>query len=76
MLDGASFSPAVLAGVTQEPDRGLPDLTGRPLTQAVVAAANEITAAICSVDGSKPDAVCESRGVLAADAALKNTPTH
>ena len=42
----------------------------------MVAAANEITAAICAVDGNKPGAVCESRGVLAADQALKITPAH
>ena len=54
------------------------DLTtpASPLTQAVVSAANEITAAICSVDGDKPDTVCESRGVLAADQVLKITPPH
>ena len=47
-----------------------------PLTQAVVSAANEITAAICSVDGNRPATVCESRGVLAADDALKITRPH
>ena len=41
------------------------------MTQAVVTAANEITAAICSVDGNKPDGVCESKAVLAAEQALK-----
>ena len=44
-----------------------------PWTQATVTAANEITAAICSVDGDRPDAVCRSRGVLAADQALKES---
>ena len=47
-----------------------------PLTQAVVTAANEITASICAVDGDGPAAVCESRGVLAADQELKITPPH
>jgi len=78
VLNGAGFSPAVLAGVSQDQIAG--DLTSpaSPLTKAVVAATNEITATICSVDGNKPDAVCESRGVLAADQALKLkvTPTH
>ena len=46
------------------------------MTQAMVTAANEITAAICSVDGERPDAVCESKGVLAADQVLKITPPH
>jgi len=76
VLDGSGFSPAVLAGVSQDQIAGFLSSPAAPLTQAVIAAANEITAAICSVDGNKPDAVCESRGVLAADEALKITPTH
>jgi len=75
VLDGAAFSPAILDGVTQDQIAG--DLTSpaAPLTQAVVSAANEITAAICSVDGAKPAKVCGSRGVLAAEQTLKPAPT-
>ena len=76
VLDGSGFSPAVLAGVSQDQIAGDLSSPAAPLTQAVVASANEITAAICSVDGNRPDAVCESRGVLAADQALKITPAH
>ncbi|HVT41552.1 MAG TPA: DUF929 family protein [Acidimicrobiales bacterium] len=75
-LTGASFSPTVLAGLSQDQIAGYLDTAAAPLTQAVVAAANEITAAICSVDGDRPDAVCESPGVLAADALLKIMPPH
>jgi hypothetical protein len=76
VLNGASFAPGVLAGLSQDQIAG--DLTNpaSPLAQAVVTAANEITATICSVDGDRPDAVCESRGVLAADEGLKITPPH
>lgn len=76
VLNGASFSPGVLAGLSQGQIAG--DLTSpaSPLTQAVVTAANEITASISAVDGDKPDAVCESHGVLAADQELKITPPH
>ena len=74
VLNGASFAPGVLVGLSQGQIAG--DLTtpASPLTQAVVAAANEITASICAIDGGRPDAVCESRGVLAADQELKITP--
>jgi hypothetical protein len=74
VLSGASFTPAVLVGLSQNQIAG--DLTSvaSPLTQAVVAAANEITASICSVDQDRPVSVCSSRGVLAADDALKITP--
>ena len=72
-LNGSSFSPAVLAGLTQDQIAGYLTSPASPLTQAVVTSANEISAAICSTDGEKPAAVCDSRGVLAADALLKIT---
>jgi hypothetical protein len=72
-LNASSFSPAVLAGLTQDQIAGYLTSPASPLTQAVVTAANEISAAICSTDGDKPGAVCDSRGVLAADALLKIT---
>jgi hypothetical protein len=74
VLNASSFTPGVLLGLSQDQIAG--DLSSplSPLTQAVVSAANEITASICSVDGQKPDTVCESRGVVAADQALKITP--
>jgi Domain of unknown function (DUF929) len=76
VLDGSSFAPGALAGLSQSQIAGNLTTTASPLTQAVVTAANEITAGICAVDGGKPDAVCESRGVLAADQVLKITATH
>jgi hypothetical protein len=74
VLNTAAFTPGVLMGLTQDQIAG--DLSSplSPLTQAVISAANEITATICSVDGQNPLSVCESRGVLAADAVLKITP--
>jgi hypothetical protein len=57
--------------MTQDQIAGVLTNTASPLTQAVLAAANEVTASICAVDGQNPGSVCESRGVLAADATLK-----
>jgi len=76
VVNGASFTPGVLAGLSQSQIAG--DLTtpASPLTQAVVTAANEITASICAVDDDKPGSVCDSRGVQAADEELKITPLH
>jgi len=74
VLNGAAFSPTVLAGLSQGQIAGDLATPASPMTQATVTAANEITAAICSVDGDRPDAVCESKGVLAADQVLKITP--
>jgi hypothetical protein len=76
VLNGASFAPSVLAGLSQSQIAGTLDTPASVLTQAVVTAANEITASICAIDGEKPGAVCDSRGVVAADAALKITTPH
>jgi hypothetical protein len=76
VLNGASFAPGVLAGLSQQQIVGDLSSPASPLTQAVLTAANEITATICSVDGNRPGAVCDSRGVAAADQALKITPPH
>ncbi len=73
-LSGASYSPTVLAGLSQGQIAGNLTTPAAPLTQAVVASANEITAAICSVDGDHPAMVCESKGVVAADALLRIAP--
>lgn len=66
----AAVSPITFAGTTREQIAGgLTDPTS-PVTQSIVASANYLTAAICEADGQRPGAVCRSRGVLAADAAL------
>jgi hypothetical protein len=75
VLNGASFAPSVLMGLSQDQIAGDLSAPASPLTQAVISAANEITASICAVDGQEPGNVCESRGVLAADSALKITPS-
>ena len=68
---GASYSPAILSGLTRaQIASGLSDATN-PATQAIVATANYWTAAICNVTGGKPGNVCSSKGVMAAAKALK-----
>jgi len=76
VLNGSSFAPGVLAGLSQNQIAGNLSTPASPLTQAVVTAANEISAGICAVDGDQPATVCESRGVVAADDVLKITPPH
>jgi hypothetical protein len=74
VLDGSSFTPAVLAGLSQSQivaDLAFPT---SPVTQAIVTSANEITAAICTVTGQRPAAVCAARGVAAADQKMGITP--
>jgi hypothetical protein len=70
ILVGSNFSPSMLAGLSQSQivaDLAIPT---SPITQAIVASANEITAAICTVTGQRPTAVCHARGVTAANAKL------
>jgi hypothetical protein len=75
VLDGSAFTPGALVGLTQDQIAGYLSNPLSPLTQAVVAAANQISAAICAVDGQQPATVCSSKGVAAADAALGITPS-
>jgi hypothetical protein len=74
VLTGSAYSPSVLDGLSQDQIAGDLATPAAPLAQALVTAANEISATICAVDGGKPGAVCESRGVLAADQVLKLAP--
>jgi hypothetical protein len=76
VLNGASFAPGVLVGLSQSQIAGDLSTPASPLTQAVVTAANEITASICAVDSDKPSSVCDSHAVSAADQELKITPPH
>ena len=78
----SGFSPALLAGLSQAqiaaevaqptPSTRAPTApTPEPPTgQAVIAAANQLTAGMCAVTGQRPAAVCHSKGVRAADQSL------
>jgi uncharacterized protein DUF929 len=66
-LVGSAFAPSVLEGLSQSQIAADLTVPEDPVAQAVIAAANEITAAICSVTGQRPDKVCRARGVAAAD---------
>lgn len=70
MWSGSPFNPGVLAGRTQaDLAATLPNGSGAA-AQAILANANELTAAICAVDGSQPPAVCSSPAVTRAVKAL------
>jgi hypothetical protein len=71
IISGASYNPTILAGQTwSQIASGLSDPTN-PATQAIVATANYITAAICASTKGAPASVCQSPGVQAATKALK-----
>ena len=78
----SGFSPALLADQSQAQiadavaspaptsSTGGADPTTPPTGQAVLAVANQLSAGICAATGQQPASVCQSKGVLAADAAL------
>jgi hypothetical protein len=69
----ANLSPETFYGLTRDQVAGnLSDPTN-PVTQAIVASANYLTAGICASDGESPAKVCDSSGVVAASEALQLT---
>jgi hypothetical protein len=67
-LVGSSFSPSVLAGLSQSQIAADLAVPASPVAQAILASANEITAAICTVTGERPTSVCHAHGVKLAAA--------
>jgi hypothetical protein len=70
VLVGSSYSPSVLGGLSQAQIAADLAFPTSPVTQTVMASANEITAAICTVTGQRPATVCSARGVTLADAKM------
>jgi hypothetical protein len=70
LVAGASYSPAILSGLTRDQiAAGLSDPTN-PATQAIITTANYLSASICQITDQKPGSVCTSKGVQAADKAM------
>ncbi len=70
LIAGASFTPSLLAGQTRtQIAAGLKDATS-PVTDAIVANANYLTAALCKTTNNQPGNVCSSKGVMAAKKAM------
>jgi hypothetical protein len=74
VLAGSSFSPSVLQGFSQAQIATDLSLPTSPVAQAILASANEITAAICTVTGQRPATVCSTRAVTEANAKMKIHP--
>lgn len=70
MWVGSGVQPSLLAGKDwSEITASLHDVQS-PAARSILANANEITAAICAVNGQQPEGVCTSPGVKAAAAKL------
>ncbi len=70
LFSGASYDPGVLAGLTWTDISGGLSNPNNPATQAIVATANYMSAAICASTKGQPGDVCTSSGVKAAAKAL------
>ena len=70
VLVGSSFSPGVLGSQSQSQIVSDLSIPTSPITESIVASANQITAGICTLTGQRPTAVCHARGVVAAAAKL------
>jgi Domain of unknown function (DUF929) len=71
VLSEENYDPGILAGLTREEIASGLKSAKNPITQAIVASANYLSAAVCNVDGQLPATVCTSKGVTAAAKALK-----
>ncbi len=70
VLTSSQYSPSLLVGLSnQDIAQGLTD-PSNPTTQAIIASANYLSAAICQTTSQEPSNVCSSSGVKAADSAL------
>jgi hypothetical protein len=69
-VSGASYSPSVLTGLTQDQIASQLNDPTSPVTQAIISAANYLTASICQGTGGQPSSVCATKGVQAAEKSM------
>ncbi|HEX4244150.1 MAG TPA: DUF929 family protein, partial [Acidimicrobiales bacterium] len=70
IVTGPSYSSGILAGLSHKDiANGLSD-PSNPVTQAIVATSNYISAGICATTKNQPASVCQSPGVQAATKAM------
>ncbi|MDA8267548.1 MAG: DUF929 family protein [Actinomycetota bacterium] len=70
IFTGASYNPNPLQGLSRTRIAASLKNPKNPVTKLVLGASNYMSAAVCSIDGGKPGAVCTSAGVQAAAKAL------
>lgn len=65
-MAGTSFSPALLQGLTVPQIAAVLGDPTTPIGESILGSANVVSAAVCSITGQQPAAVCSSSGVAAA----------
>jgi hypothetical protein len=71
ILSEENYDPGILAGLSREEIASGLRNPKSPITQAIVASANYLSASVCAIDGQQPSTVCMSGGVQAAAKSLK-----
>ncbi|MGA2433302.1 MAG: DUF929 family protein [Acidimicrobiales bacterium] len=71
LVSGASFTPATLAGLSRTAIAQGLNTTSSPITAAIIASANYLTASICTLTNNQPSTVCTSPAVVAAKKIMK-----
>jgi hypothetical protein len=66
LVAGASFSPSILQGLSRTQIASALNDPKDPVTQAIIATSNYLSAATCNTNGMKPASVCNSKGVTTA----------
>ncbi|HMD44776.1 MAG TPA: DUF929 family protein [Acidimicrobiales bacterium] len=69
-ISGASYSPSVLTGLSREQIASNLNDPTNPVTQAIIATANYMSASVCASTNDQPASVCTSKGVTEAAKAL------
>ena len=71
LVSGASYGPLTLSGLSRTSIANALNDTTSPVTDAIIASANYLTASLCTLTGQQPAAVCTSSGVQLAKKAMK-----
>jgi hypothetical protein len=69
----ATYNPGLLQGLSRDTIAASLKHPNQPIAKIILGASNYLSAAICSIDGGKPGAVCTSAGVEAAGKAMNLT---
>lgn len=70
-MQGSAYSPVVIANLDWQHITARFTTAGDPVTRAIVGAANQLTAAVCSVTAMQPASVCSAAPIPSLVAALR-----
>ena len=66
LISGAQYTPGLLANLSRDSIATGLSTPSSPVTQAIIASANYLTASLCKLTKQQPASVCASPGVVTA----------